>query len=112
MTFEITTIRTTARRLGNNPDDWPAMDAAPYCPVKTRGLDRIIWKGRQWAVTTYGIERCDGYRYEIAAGRLLENPEYSWVQHMDGKGDFADLPDFAAAFGVAVAYHMHQWGRR
>lgn len=107
MTFEI-----TPRRLGSNPDNWPTLDAAPECAVKTSGLDRIIWKGRQWAVTTYGIERCDGYRYEIAAVRLIENPEYSWLEHMDGKGDSVDLADFAAAFGVAVAYHMHQWGRR
>lgn len=107
MDFEI-----AARRFGSNPDNWPAMDAAPDSPVKTRGLDRILWKGRQWAVTTYGIERCDGYRYEVAASRLLENPDYSWIEHMGEKGDSVDMADFAAAFGVAIAYHVHRWGRK
>ena len=80
-------------------------------PVRVRGeaLSDIWVQGRQWAVTTYGIERRDG-RYYIEAARLgrrfksnaLEVPE--WMMYM-GTKDWCDIEDFAAIFLAALALH-------
>ena len=57
-------------------------------------------RGRQWAVTKFGIECRDG-SYAIAGDRYEEDePNYSWVQHMAGK-DWVDIEDFAEAMRVA-----------
>jgi len=55
-------------------------------PVRVRGeeLSEIWWRGRQWAVTAYGIECLDG-TYVIERNRLLETPEYPWPCHMAEK---------------------------
>jgi hypothetical protein len=71
-------------------------------PVKNRGerLHKIIWQGRQWAVTTYGVECRDGC-YAIGRARLWEEDEaYSWVRHMAEK-NWVDLHDFAEALRIA-----------
>lgn len=75
-------------------------------PVRVRGepLGAVWWQGRQWAVTSDGIEARDG-SYVIEAGRVIENLEpYSWVRHMAAK-NWVDLEDFATAWLVAVALH-------
>jgi hypothetical protein len=60
----------------------------------------IFWQGRQWAVTSYGVERRDG-TYCVKKDRLWENDEvHSWVHHMAEK-NWVDLPDFAEALRVA-----------
>ncbi|MCL4068339.1 hypothetical protein M3484_17370 [Pseudomonas sp. GX19020] len=87
------------------------MDFAPECPARTDNLSRIIWKGRQWAVTEYGIERCDGKTYAIRRHVLIPGKEYSWIQHMGGKG-WVDMPDFTAALGVAFLFFSHHGGQR
>lgn len=77
--------------------------------VKLRGetLSEIWWQGRQWAVTSHGIEARDG-TYTIAKDRLRdghtnEHP-YSWIGHLSGKS-WMDLDDFATAYFVAIAMH-------
>jgi hypothetical protein len=77
-------------------------------------LHPILWQGREWAVTTYGIERRDG-SYPIEANRLCEEHDggavtadgmpvpYTWIGHIGEKG--WDLADFATAFFVACAMH-------
>ena len=44
--------------------------------VKNRGerLSRVIWKGRQWAATKYGVECRDG-GYAIERKRLWEEED-------------------------------------
>jgi len=67
-------------------------------------LDTIWWKGRQWAVTEYGIECLDG-KYAIDKSRLLKDyPKYVWPQHMREK-DWVDLHDFTTAWLVALLLH-------
>jgi hypothetical protein len=67
-------------------------------------LHPIIWRGRQWAVTEYGIECLDG-SYYCEAKRLGEDlPEYSWCEHMAEK-DWVDIDDFDTAWLVAIAIH-------
>lgn len=70
-------------------------------------LDEVWWQGRQWAVTTYGIERRDG-TYAIEADRLAEDDIVpgvpDWPQHLAEKRD-TDLADFLTAYVVAVALH-------
>jgi hypothetical protein len=75
-------------------------------PVKLRAetLDPIWWRGRQWAVTAFGIEKLDG-TYTIAADRLRENvAEWPWTSQMAMK-NWVDVPDFMTAWLVALALH-------
>ena len=78
-------------------------------PVKRRGerLHPILWRGRQWAVTTYGVEALDGC-YNFEADRLDENlaaeHPHSWPEHMARKG-WVDVEDFITAWLVAVTLH-------
>lgn len=106
--FDFASIPT--KMFGNNPDSWPPMDNAPEYAANTDDMDRIIWKGRQWAVTTYGIECCDGKHYEIEKDNLISGKNYSWIEHMALK-DWVDLPDFTAALGVAFLFHLHRGGQ-
>jgi hypothetical protein len=74
--------------------------------VKVRGtnLHRVWWKGRQWAVTAYGIEARDG-RYAIEKARLGErNGNWSWPMHMMEK-NWVDIADFVSAWLVSLAKH-------
>ena len=65
------------------------------------------WTGREWAVTSYGIEKCDG-KYAIAKARIWDEDEgYGWVEHMEEK-EGVDLPDFIEALRLA----RHHWPRR
>jgi hypothetical protein len=77
-------------------------------------LHPILWQGREWAVTTYGVERRDG-SYPIEASRLCKDHDggavaedgtpvpYTLIGHIGEKG--WDLADFATAFFVACAMH-------
>jgi hypothetical protein len=77
--------------------------------VANRGeeLSEIWWQGRQWAVTSSGLECRDG-SYTIEAKRLAEHlrsaQPYAWTEHI-GKKTWADVEDFATAYLVAVALH-------
>jgi hypothetical protein len=91
---------------------------APWGPqssdrVTCRGerLHKIIWQGRQWTVTKYGVECRDGC-YAIERTRLWEEDEvHSWIMHMADKG-WVDLEDFAEALRVARIFEMCRTGRR
>jgi hypothetical protein len=76
-------------------------------PVKSRAepLHPVWWRGRQWAVTEYGIEALDG-RYVIEASRLTEDIEIygGWPAHI-GKKIWVDVPDFVTAWLVALSLH-------
>ncbi len=81
--------------------------------VRVRGLGEklsqpVYWIGRQWAVTSYGIERRDGnYVIEAARYECQPEPEYSWVRHMAGKTS-VDLLDFAEA--LRIGRRIRQYG--
>jgi hypothetical protein len=72
-------------------------------PIHCRGEELslpIYWQGRQWAVTSYGIECRDG-TYAIDRKRIWENEDsYGWVVHLSGKG-WTDLADFAETLRIA-----------
>jgi hypothetical protein len=74
-------------------------------PVKIRGeeLHEIWWRGKQWAVTAYGVECLDG-SYFFEAKRLLENLEYPWPLHMAEK-NWVDIDEFATAWMIAILLH-------
>lgn len=81
--------------------------------VRGDPLHEVWWQGRQWAVTSYGLECRDG-RYAIEAKRLgdewSDRPGVpSWPRHMLGKA-WVDVADFVTAFVVALA--LHGKGRR
>src|SRR5215831_13689554 len=63
------------------------------------------WRGNTWAVTNDGIERLDG-AYFIAANRLFEDyPNYSWPEHIAGKGASFAPAEFSQAWQKALEYH-------
>jgi hypothetical protein len=67
-------------------------------------LSNILWRGRQWAVTEYGVECLDG-SYYFDAKRLGEDlPGHSWCEHMAEK-EWVDIEDFCTAWLVAIALH-------
>lgn len=78
-------------------------------PVMVRGenLHAVWWRGRQWAVTAYGIECLDG-TYTIEADRLAEAIDVQcWPAHMGNK-TWCDPEEFATAWLVALALHGTQ----
>ena len=70
-------------------------------PLVDEPLHPIIWQGRQWAVTEYGIEARNG-TYHIEKERLLEQP---WEKHVPRKA-WVDKADFLTALIVARWYYM------
>lgn len=127
MTFRIYTLDECAREMsapdrtryadGMTMDErrkWPrrgTVDNAPDHPARRSDLGRVIWKGRQWAVTEHGLERHDGPAYAIAADALgTPGENWSWPDHMAMK-EWIDWPDFVAAYAVAVLVHRLAAGR-
>lgn len=103
-------ILTAAEFLAQPIPPRPRRGDAPIeydrTPVPTRGeeLARLLWRGRQWAVTDYGIERLDG-TYCIEKTRLSEGvKDYGWPLHVTQK-TWADSDDFCTAWLVAIALH-------
>ena len=69
------------------------------CRVFGEPLHPILWHGRQWAVTTFGIEARDG-TYAIA--RTIHDPY--WPTHMAEK-EWCDVDDFAEALRIGRGEH-------
>jgi hypothetical protein len=70
--------------------------------VRGDALHPILWRGKQWAVTEFGIEALSG-TYSIKAKRLAEGVEnYGWPMHMTQKS-WVDVDDFCTAWLVAIA---------
>ena len=69
--------------------------------VHEGGLSKpVYWRGRQWAVTSYGVE-CRERDYWIEKKRLWEDEEsFGWVRHMAEK-NWVDIADFAEALRIA-----------
>jgi hypothetical protein len=67
-------------------------------------LDRILWQGRQWVVTTYGIEARNGGRHFSVDELSTPFRDRSLVLHMGGKY-WVDIEDFATAYLVALSVH-------
>jgi hypothetical protein len=90
----------SSERWGDRPIE---MDCTPV-KVRDYALHPIWWRGRQWAVTSFGIERLDG-SYVIAAARLT-GPigVWPWPSHMAEK-EWIDMPDFMTAWLVALTLH-------
>jgi hypothetical protein len=90
------------RRWRDRPIEWDRTNVA----VRGEPLHPVWWRGRQWAVTKYGIEALDG-TYAIAADRLTEEirTDYgNWPVHMAEK-NWLDHEDFFTAWMVAIAMH-------
>jgi hypothetical protein len=77
-------------------------------PVQVRGepLAPIWWRGRQWAVTTYGIEALDG-TYAVDACDLLRgiSERDEWVCEHVARNTWVNVEDLATAWIVAIALH-------
>ena len=81
----------------------PAYEANDEVRVTGEALaEPVYWKGRQWAVTSHGIEARDG-RYHIARNRAWEETSgHGWIEHMEEK-EWVDLQDFTEALRIARA---------
>jgi hypothetical protein len=110
MTVDLSTLPATEQGLifyaATSLDDPPLYhDTQPVRRLGER-LHRIIWQGRQWSVTIYGIEKRDGL-YPIAKDRLWNNEDTrqgGWIFHMSEKG-WVDIFDFAEA--LRIGRHIH-----
>jgi len=87
------------------------MDAGTVT-VRGEDLHEVWWQGRQWAVTSYGVECRDG-TYAIEASRLYERRyhaeqiAWSWPLHMADKV-WCDIHDFCTAYCVALGLHRRR----
>lgn len=75
-------------------------------PVEVTGEapENILWRGRQWAVTEFGLEALDD-SYAIAASRLhVDHGDSTWIIQV-GRKTWVDKADFATAFMVATVLH-------
>jgi hypothetical protein len=64
----------------------------------------ILWQGRQWAVTGYGVEARDGC-YAVPRRNLWDNDfRHGWIMHMAEK-NWVDLADFTEALRVARRHY-------
>lgn len=72
--------------------------------VRAEPLDEIWWQGREWAVTSYGIEKRDGTYYIPKADFSLHGDKWSWPEHLAAKG-WPDIEDFTTAWLVAMTLH-------
>lgn len=75
----------------------------------------IVWRGRQWIVTDFGLETLgDPFPYEIAAVRLSEGWQgadeslLAWPMELAGK-TWVDYRDFVTAFLVALGVHQEAY---
>ena len=75
----------------------------PQDEVKVTGeqlSEPVYWTGKQWAVTSHGIEARDG-KYAIASSRVWEETlGHGWIEHMEEKS-WVDLHDFTEALRTA-----------
>jgi hypothetical protein len=78
----------------------------PKTSVKCRPRSsKIIWQGKQWAVTTYGIE-CRTHHYVIERDRLwLNEDEWGWLMQLAEKEWVEDLEEFAEVLRIARIVH-------
>lgn len=69
-------------------------------------LAEVLYQGKQWCVTTYGLEKRDG-SYYIEAKELKKSHvyEFGWIKHMSLKAD-TDMEDFTAAYIMSLAIHQ------
>jgi hypothetical protein len=107
---ELPPILTASKFMGTAPPSRSRWEDRPIemdtTPVKLRGepLDTVWWRGRQWAVTEYGIEKLDG-TYVIHACDLRQHlAEWPWTSQICMK-TWADHSDFMTAWLVALALH-------
>jgi hypothetical protein len=69
-------------------------------------MAKTLFSGRQWKVTTWGVE-CIDQPYVIARSRLWENDDtHPWEEHMAEKG-WVDMSDFRKAMAFARARFAH-----
>ncbi|WP_414461780.1 hypothetical protein [Hyphomicrobium sp. DY-1] len=81
-------------------------EAEMYGPMYWE-IDRVIYKNRQWAVTSYGVENIAGpYHYFIEIERLDED---DWIEHMQGK-KWVDIVEFSIVLGKAREIHRKGLG--
>lgn len=73
-------------------------------PVLGEPLGTIWWRGRQWAVTSTGIEALDG-TCVTEKHRLLDTIEHwPWPRQLS-RETWCDSDEFATAFMVALVLH-------
>lgn len=74
-------------------------------------LGQVWWKGKQWAVTSDGIETLRTPMYVIEKDRLLEQfkdrQPFPWPRHMNAK-DWVDIDEFTTAWLVALVLHGYE----
>jgi hypothetical protein len=94
-----------ARKIKPKNYPRPIIVSRNHVPRRTAGrLSKpLLWQGRQWSVTGYGVEARDG-TYPIPKKQLWErNGSHGWEEHMAEK-NWVDMRDFLAALSWARKY--------
>jgi hypothetical protein len=94
---ELKSLKARALEVSSPPEYESKVDVV----VRGEKLQQpIYWQGRQWAVTSFGVEARDG-TYIIKGSRVWEETSgHGWIDHMEEK-DWVDLPDFVEALRIA-----------
>lgn len=77
--------------------------------MKKVRTSKVLYKGDQWAVTTYGIERLDSvYVIKKSAIKTIHAPyDWDWRRHMSTKSGI-DLGDFLDVLQKAMKIHFNE----
>lgn len=73
--------------------------------------DRVVyWAGRQWCVTSFGLETIIDHQYDVGAaylGNLTKDdePMAEQLRHIGSSHSWVDIEDLSTAFAVALAIH-------
>jgi hypothetical protein len=73
-----------------------AFDRTPLPEAIDVELDQLLWRGREWGVTSYGLEKLDG---TYAASKFGVT---NWRAHIKACGD---TPELRTALVIALALH-------
>lgn len=86
--------------------------SAEYADDDEPREDRTVyWIGRQWCVTSFGLETIIDHQYDIAGAHLgiltngSDEPIAEQLRHIGSSHSWVDIEDLSTAFAVALAIH-------
>ncbi|ASE39158.1 hypothetical protein [Brevundimonas vesicularis] len=75
----------------------------------------VYWAGRQWCVTSFGLETVIDHDYDVAAAALghltdgSDEPMAERLRHIGSSHSWVDVEDLITAFGVALSIHTGKY---
>ncbi|WP_404418561.1 hypothetical protein [Brevundimonas vesicularis] len=75
----------------------------------------VYWAGRQWCVTSFGLETVIDHDYDVAAAALghltdgSNEPMAERLRHIGSSHSWVDIEDLITAFAVALTIHAGKY---